>query len=211
MPGFRKLGMRSNRIPSLRSAAQIHLRIIVQTIGPGVSVTSSSVEGRALVASPYLTDPNFRRSVVFIIKHDDDGAYGLILNRPSNVTVGDLVEEVIQLPSSLDEPIYYGGPVDGPVVFLHGREDLNGTECIPGVYLSGDQKEFLELSRTPGGPLRVFSSYSGWGPGQLENELDQGGWLIWNIEANDIFSDPNEVCNEQCKRSAGTSWRPAWT
>ncbi len=72
------------------------------------------IEGKALVASPFLMDRNFHRSVVYIAKHDDEGAYGLILNRPLNVLVSELLQQVLGEPVPGDEPIYHGGPVEGP-------------------------------------------------------------------------------------------------
>jgi len=82
-----------------------------------------SIEGKALVASPYLTERNFFRSVVYILRHDEDGAFGLILNRPTELTVGDLMERFLDNPHTNPEPIYNGGPVEGPLLVVHDRAD----------------------------------------------------------------------------------------
>ena len=78
-----------------------------------------SLQGQFLVASPHLGDGNFNRSVVLIIKHDDDGAFGLVLNRPTGNTVGDVWRMVTEQELDCDRPIYLGGPVQGPLVCLH--------------------------------------------------------------------------------------------
>ncbi len=79
-----------------------------------------SVQGLALVASPYLTDPNFLRSVVYLLRHDEEGAIGLILNRPTHTSIGELLEQLSGEPVENELPVYYGGPVDGPLMLLQG-------------------------------------------------------------------------------------------
>ncbi|MEZ6135677.1 MAG: YqgE/AlgH family protein [Pirellulaceae bacterium] len=152
-----------------------------------------SIQGRALVASPYLTDSNFLRAVVYILKHDEDGAIGLILNRPMQTTVGALLEQCTENKISNDQPVYCGGPVDGPLMVL---------QCVRGdggevVLVGSEQDQIVEVCSRPNDDptlqYRVFDGYSGWGDGQLDAELRAGGWLLWDIEPSQIFGDCNDL------------------
>jgi putative transcriptional regulator len=153
------------------------------------------VEGSALVASPYLADRNFLRSVVFVVKHDEEGAYGLILNRPTDVSVGQLLRQVLGDATVMEnaEPIYHGGPVEGPVVIVHERPSADAVLYEPGVYLSSEQDDFAEICQQTEYRYRVFNGYAGWAPEQLDEELKQGGWLVWTISKEDLFSTADEI------------------
>lgn len=137
-------------------------------------MTSRFVEGLALVASPYLGDRNFLRAVVYVVKHDDEGAYGLILNRPTDISVaqllrqvmGDELDEVGDEVEETGETIFHGGPVEGPVVVVHEQAGTESTLYQPGVYLSSDQDDFAALCRQSLSRYRVFSGYAGWAPMQ---------------------------------------------
>ncbi len=151
------------------------------------------IEGQALVASPFLMDPNFHRTLVYIVKHDDEGAYGLILNRPLDVPLSVLMKKVLNKPIETDEFIYHGGPVEGPVVVIHEQPTPNVTVYEPGVYLTSDKDEFAAICRQKNYRFRVFNGYAGWAPGQLEDELKQGGWLVLKITKEDIFANSEEI------------------
>lgn len=156
-------------------------------------MTNGYLEGQALVASPYLADRNFLRSVVYIVKHDEDGAYGLIINRPTEVTVGQLLRQVFEEELDVSEPIYHGGPVDGPIVVLHEQE-LEGASLLePGVYLSTDQDDIATICRATDKRYRVFNGYAGWAPQQLDEELKQGGWLAWRISKEELLLPSEEI------------------
>lgn len=154
-----------------------------------------SVQGSALVASPYLNDPNFMRSVVYVLQHDDQGALGLLLNRPMSRTVGELLGQLsgTEMPNSAS--VYWGGPVDGPVMLLQELRESTGT----GVYAASDPERILRIASgetknlAETGAYRLFDGYSGWGADQLEDELSSGGWLVWDISPEQIFSDPDEL------------------
>lgn len=173
-----------------------------------------SVQGHALVASPYLSDPNFLRSVTYILQHDEEGAFGLILNRPTQSTVGQLLEQLNEQSFSNESHVYWGGPVDGPLMLL--QECLSGGASV--IFAASDQAKILEICSGNQLPLgesalgeadqanwdasqkdlspgryRLFDGYAGWGPGQLEAELKSGGWLEWEIKPDHIFSDPDEL------------------
>lgn len=152
-----------------------------------------SVQGRALVASPYLTDPNFLRSVVYMLRHDDEGALGLILNRPMQACIGSLLGQLTDEPIDNDRPVYCGGPVDGPLVLLQAiRENDTCALCV-----ASEQSRILQTCQqqddAPTEDYRLFDGYSGWGAAQLEDELRTGGWLLWDIEPQHVFSDPEQL------------------
>lgn len=152
-----------------------------------------TIKGKALVASPHLMDGNFMRSVVYILRHDEEGAFGLILNRPTPVTVGQLLEELLEQNIPNPSPIFYGGPVDGPLMVLHDQSSESDSDEDLSVHLATEQDRIIELCEHPQGNYRVFDGYSGWSSGQLDSELKSGGWLIWDIDAESIFADPETI------------------
>ncbi len=154
-----------------------------------------TIQGLALVASPYLTDPNFLRSVVYILRHDEEGAIGLVLTRPTHTTVGKLLQQLCGEAIDNDLPVYYGGPVDGPLMLLQECTE----EETPSIYIASDQQRILEIcdparpAQHCGGQYRIFDGYSGWAPGQLDDELREGGWLVWNLLPEQLFADSEEL------------------
>lgn len=162
------------------------------------------IEGQALVASPFLMDRNFHRSVVYIVKHDKMGAYGLILNRPLSVLVSELLLQIRDDTVESVEHIYWGGPVEGPVVVVHERASEEAICYEPGVYLTSDKDEFASICEQGDCRYRVFNGYAGWGPGQLEDELKQGGWLVCSITKDEIFGSSDEIWQNVVKRIGQT-------
>lgn len=163
--------------------------------------------GRLLVASPALTDPNFNRTVIFLVRHSEEGAFGLVLNRP----LADL-ELAETLPGWLTyatEPrvVFAGGPVERTIAFGLARYSPNAAgnedDIAPGLRL-------LNLHDLPEGEgrgpedLRVFSGYAGWSPGQLESELEQSAWFVVDVRARDLFArEPETLWRDVLKRQRG--------
>jgi putative transcriptional regulator len=136
-----------------------------------------SLQGQFLIAAPQLSDSNFCRSVVLVMQHDQSGAFGLVVNQLSNLRVADLWKKVAQADKlECDEYVAVGGPVQGPVLVLHTAQQLGDTEVIPGVFVATDRQNIREVVFSHE-KFRVFTGYSGWGAGQLENEFEIGGWL----------------------------------
>ncbi len=153
-----------------------------------------SLQGQALVASPYLTDPNFLRSVIYLLQHDEEGAVGLILNRPTQANVGDLFKQLDEPGIDSEELVYWGGPVEGPLMLLQEVETPDGT----GVFAASDQTHILDVYTVKAenpemGRRRLFDGYAGWGPEQLDGENKSGGWLTWDISPDQIFEDPDDL------------------
>ena len=148
-----------------------------------MSTSDPSLKGQFLVADKRLRDPNFFRSVVLIVEHGDDGAMGLVVNRPSAVSVSRALSEHFTLPEK-EDMVYVGGPVEPAAPFLlHTSDDpeSNDVPVVPGLVIGSSPDIFQQVVEqiTEGaGPLeyRVFSGCAGWSPGQLESELDRGDW-----------------------------------
>jgi putative transcriptional regulator len=151
-----------------------------------------SLQGHFLVASPHLPDSNFYRTVVLMVQHDENGALGLVLNRPTNSTVGELWERVSSEPVSCERPVNHGGPVEGPLMALHTTADCADDEVLPGVYFAS-RDEYLERIVRGDQLFRLFVGYAGWSPGQLESELDAGGWLTVPATPDDVFDDDEDL------------------
>ena len=152
-----------------------------------------SLQGNFLIASPHLGDGNFNRSVVLMVKHDEDGAFGFVLNRPTGNTVAEVWKLVSEDASDRQDPIYLGGPVQGPLMAVHGLASAAETEILDGVYLSAHKDQLKEVVAAENASLRLFSGYSGWGAGQLEGELEAGGWLVAPATAELVFHDKDDL------------------
>ncbi len=151
---------------------------------------TGSTRGRLLLATPELLDPNFDRAVLLMIEHSDDGALGLVLNRPRMVAAADAVPHWAE---RLEPPglLHSGGPVsEGSVVGLGLALDSGDDAVTPLVGRLG----VLDLHRDPAdlpgvGSVRLFSGYSGWSAGQLEVEMALGSWFVLDAEPMDALTD----------------------
>src|SRR5439155_4584609 len=136
-----------------------------------------SLRGKLLIASPTLVDPNFARTVVFITEHNEEGAMGIVLNRPSDTSVESVVEELAEIAGG--EPIYVGGPVQPEaLVLLAEFANLEAAAWIvvADVGLASADVDLDELAASVRRG-RVYAGYSGWGAGQLEAEMEIDSWI----------------------------------
>lgn len=157
----------------------------------GDFLVHDSLTGSLVVASPSMDDPNFEHAVILMIEHSDQGAMGLILNRPMSTTVDEVWDQLSMLPCPLDDqPLLQGGPCEGPLMLLHDRSDQAQIEVCRGVCFTTDEPMVRELLSDNPQAMRFFVGYAGWGPGQLENELNRGGWLVTQANAQVVF-DPD--------------------
>jgi len=148
-----------------------------------------SLSGKLLVASRLLRDPNFARTVVLLLEHSDEGALGVILNRPSPKTVRHVWESIDEPECDNDDLIYLGGPVQGPLIALHATEELGEKQVLPGIFMSVQKESIEQLVRSPELPARLYSGHSGWGGSQLEGELKEGGWHTVAARPDDLLRD----------------------
>ncbi|XZE21196.1 YqgE/AlgH family protein [Pirellulaceae bacterium SH449] len=141
-----------------------------------------SLAGKAILASPFLEDPNFFRTVVLMLQHSDKEALGLVLNRPTDFTLHKVVSMVCEVECIHDGWLHYGGPVDGPLIALHDSSSLGGTKLSDELWVTTDQEILKKLFTFKDVRFKLFDGLSGWGPGQLELELASGSWLISQID-----------------------------
>ncbi|GGJ87422.1 UPF0301 protein [Streptomyces camponoticapitis] len=151
----------------------------------------SSLTGRLLVATPALADPNFDRAVVLLLDHDEEGSLGVVLNRPTPVDVGDILESWGGLAGD-PGVVFQGGPVSLDsalgLAVIPGDEGPLGWRRVHGAIGLVDLETPPELLARALGSLRIFAGYAGWGPGQLEDELSEGAWYVVESEPGDVSS-----------------------
>lgn len=152
-----------------------------------------SLAGKFLLAAPPLVDPNFVRTVVLIVRHDEDGAFGLVINRPMQVDVGTALGEAMEAARESTRPVYSGGPCQGPVFVLHTDPTIGGEEPVSGVYVTTEPEAIESLLQTRADPFKLFASHSGWGTGQVERELSEGSWLVLDATDDDVFSTDTQL------------------
>ena len=152
-----------------------------------------SLQGHLLVASPRLPDVNFYRTVVLIIHHDDQGAFGIVLNRPTESTINEIWDDLAETPGDSTEAVNSGGPVEGPLMAIHTNQSHGENEIIPGVHFAAHKDHLNQLVRESETDYRIYSGYSGWAADQLEGELEFGGWMVMPARRDVIFSDPETM------------------
>ena len=164
----------------------------------------TTLEGHLLIASPELLDPNFVHTVILLVEHNDMGAMGLVLNRPTSKTVEELWRQVSQSPCECRQPVHLGGPVSGPLMALHTVGDLAEAEIVSGVFFAAKKQNLDELVRQHAdSDCRVFVGHAGWGPGQLEMEIEQGAWHIAPASLQDVFEDADGLWQRLVHRETG--------
>jgi putative transcriptional regulator len=152
--------------------------------------------GKIIISEPFMLDPHFRRSVVLLTEHREDGSVGFILNKMLDIRLNDVM---LEFPH-FNAPLFYGGPVQtNSIHYLHNIGDMleGSTRISSGVYWGGqwDNLKFLiESKLVEPKHIRFFVGYSGWGEGQLAEEMDTGSWILGDMHANYIFNaQPNTL------------------
>jgi putative transcriptional regulator len=164
-----------------------------------------SLSGQLLLASPALHDPNFERTVILVGVHSDQGAMGVVLNRPSDVTVGEAVPQLEQAVAE-EEPVYVGGPIQ-PSAVVCLAEFLDPTPA--GLFVLGrigfpaPDAGIEELTEATA-RRRVFAGYAGWSEGQLDAEVEHGDWISHVALPDDVFTDvPEDLWSAVLNRMGG--------
>jgi putative transcriptional regulator len=168
----------------------------------------TALKGRLLVATPALFDPNFRRAVVLVGEHGEEGAMGLVLNRPADVTVGEAVPALAAVAGGKSR-VYVGGPVQPEAVLLLAEFEDAGAAAtmVVGDVGFASSDDDLEALATATRRARVFAGYSGWGPGQLEAEIEEESWLVEPAEGVDLFPGPGDDLFASVLRRKGGTYR----
>jgi putative transcriptional regulator len=174
------------------------------TLGP-----QEPAAGRLLVASPILLDPNFVRTVVLVLDHDEEGTLGVVLNRPTTVPVASVLPG---WADTVDDPpvLFDGGPVSADSALAVAcvpeaeGEDPVGFRRLFGPTGMVDLDTPLEVLAPAMTRMRIFAGYAGWGGGQLDAELDEGSWYVVQAETADIFVEsPEELWRQVLRRQPG--------
>lgn len=170
----------------------------------------ASTRGMLLLATPALDDPNFDRSVVYVMEHSADGAVGVVLNQPTEESAIDGLESWMDLttPPSV---VFNGGPVQFDALIalaeLHGPREDAWSAILPDLGSVDLAREPIDVADEIG-RVRMFRGYAGWAPGQLDSELIAGAWMVFDAQRDDVFHvDPDDLWRLVLRRQRG---RVAW-
>jgi putative transcriptional regulator len=173
-------------------------------------VAGSSLAPAFLIAMPQLRDPNFRRTVVLLVHHDEQGTFGVVLNRPTQITAMGLCASLdLSWCGAPEKGIRWGGPVQpqtGWLVFdeaadVEARDDVR--LLGHGMRFAGSLDVLREVAAHPPENLHMLLGYAGWGPGQLEMELSEGAWLVAPVSRDVVFGVDHSVMWEHVLRGMG--------
>ncbi|MCU0338989.1 MAG: YqgE/AlgH family protein [Spirosomaceae bacterium] len=170
--------------------------------------TTKPHKGCLLIAEPFLGDPNFERTVVFMCEHNERGSFGLVLNQPTNLSLND----VFSAPVATNFPLYLGGPVEQNTLhFIHRLSFVeDAIEVGEDLYWSGDYEQIvslLNIGKITEQDIRFFIGYSGWSAGQLDGELKRNSWIVTDADAAFIFETPTEQFWREVLRRMGGEYR----
>ena len=150
--------------------------------------------GVLLIADPFLKDDNFMRTVLLICRHSEDGSFGFVINKQYDLTLADLFTDM----ESFRIPVFIGGPVQMDTIhYIHQYPDFfpDSQQVTDDIYWGGDfekLKEFIKEGKIDYSKIKFFIGYSGWEPGQLENEMEEKSWLTASSTQEIVFSTPVE-------------------
>ena len=163
-----------------------------------------SLRGQLLIASASLVDPNFHRTVVLVAEHGDEGAMGLVLNRPSPTDVAEAVPALATMVEP-GETLYLGGPVQPESVVVLGefREPEEAAVVVTGRigFMPADSEPDAIADATD--RVRVYAGYAGWGTGQLEEEIEEGSWIVEPARPDDVFGEDGDLWVDVLRRKGG--------
>jgi putative transcriptional regulator len=169
----------------------------------------TSLQSHLLIASPELPEP-FDHAVVLLIRHNEEGALGLILNRRTHASLQAAWGQLSEVPCHREESLFLGGPCEGPLVALHSHEFLLEIEVMPGLYFCAGKDKLERLAaQKDGPPVKFFAGYSGWSAGQLEAEIAGGSWSVMPGKPEHVFGPDDELWVRVHRYVADASWRSA--
>lgn len=167
-------------------------------------------KGIFLVAKPSLRDPNFRQTVILLCEHGAEGALGVVVNRPTEINITEVLPQVPILEGQ-GHMVFSGGPVQRNHLLIlyrtaEGLEDAHNV--FDGVYLGANMDILDDILKNPFSPanFRAFMGYSGWAPGQLENEMETGSWLTLPADPSSMFDNDHTCLWSEILRSQGTQY-----
>jgi len=164
--------------------------------------------GKLLIAEPFMVDPNFKRSVILLCEHEEEGSVGFILNKSLDMKINDLIEDFPDFKA----PVYFGGPVQTDTIhYIHNVGDvLEDTQKVNnGVYWGGDfekLKFLIKSGMVSEENIRFFIGYSGWSTGQLDQEMEHGSWLTTAMHSNYLFKNNIESLWKNVMNNKGKAY-----
>ena len=181
----------------------------MRELGDILSIKTNNIQpekGKILISEPFLGDYYFKRSVVLLADHSDEGSFGVVLNKPLNM----LLSEVVEGFPEFDAQVYLGGPVESDnLFFIHtlGDQIEGSIEIIDGLYWGGDievVKEMILLKKIEPAQIRFYIGYSGWSPNQLDEELKRNSWVVSRIKLSSIIeTSPKELWKTSLNKLGG--------
>ena len=166
-------------------------------------------QGRVLISEPFLNDTYFRRSVVLLTEHSEEGSVGFVLNKPIDLAVHDVLSEFPEI----DTEVSIGGPVNTNTIhYIHTLGEIipNSVLVIDNIYWGGDfeiMKELIRTGRIKGSDIRFFLGYAGWSPKQLENELSENAWLVSEMRSENIMQGPGDNLWKEILEKSGDKYK----
>jgi putative transcriptional regulator len=162
-----------------------------------------SFQGKLLVASPSLADSNFERTVTLVVEHSEEGAYGVMLNCPSQETVKEVWRKSVGSPCDISSPVYIGGPCEGFLTAVHTVESLSNIEVAADIHYTQEPDKIKQLVSQPPSLIRFFVGFSGWDTGQLEAEMREESWLTAAATTELVFGDAQVLWTILVKQLVG--------
>ncbi len=163
-------------------------------------------KGKILISEPFLVDYYFKRSVVLLAEHNEEGSFGLIINKPVDILLSDVLKDF----PIFDTPVFLGGPVKtDSLYFIHtlGADIENSLEITEGLYWGGEiehVKELITIGKIQPNEIKFFVGYSGWVPKQLDGELAKNSWLVSNTSAKQVMkTNPENLWNDTVNKMGG--------
>jgi|SRR3990172_2283565 len=160
-----------------------------------------------LIAVPQLMDPNFRQSVVLLLQQSAEGALGVVINRESPLFLRDLCRDHdISYAGDAEKHVRQGGPVQpeqGLVMYGSEHQDSEGRLVVDGLHVSASTGTLTRLCNLKSGRFHCFAGYAGWGPGQLEREINEGAWIVTSVDARLVLDHPPEGIWTKALRDIG--------
>ncbi|MFN6947186.1 MAG: YqgE/AlgH family protein [Cytophagaceae bacterium] len=165
-----------------------------------------TIKGNILISEPYLGDPDFERTVILLCENNEQGAFGFILNKPTILTLDSVWSGI----DDYKEMLFMGGPVgqDSLHFIYRNTTPLEGSvEVMDNLYWGGDYEQLKSLineNKVSAGDFKFFLGYSGWGEGQLQDELSSNSWIVADASLDDVFcTDPKEMWRGILKKMGG--------
>jgi len=166
-------------------------------------MTMESLKGHLLIASPEMADDDFAQTVILLVEHTEDGAYGVTLNQPTDMTVREAWAQNNDSPCRIEGQVYAGGPCGEFLTALHTDQALSNIQVAPGLHFTQEPGKLTELVEQHVDPIKFFAGFAGWDEGQLEAELEDGSWLTMPALPEHVFAYGDDLWVKLATRILG--------